>query len=92
MSTSRNTPPRILLSKEEAADYIGISVSTLERLVRQKKIALPRQISDRRVAFLLADLDEWITTRPPSDLPPPPICIIEKKVKASNAKFFQSRK
>jgi prophage regulatory protein len=92
MPTNKITPTRILLNKEEAADYIGISVSTLERLVREKKFAQPRQISGRRVGFLLADLDEWINALPPSNLPPPPMCNIKNKAKASNAKLFQLRK
>ncbi|WP_082448724.1 helix-turn-helix domain-containing protein [Xylophilus sp. Leaf220] len=60
------------LEKGDAAQYLAISESTLERLVRQQNLPQPRLLSGRRTAFLVRELDEWAESRPVSDLPPPP--------------------
>jgi len=60
----------VALTSEEAAEFLRISVSLLEQLVRQGELA-PRQLSDRRVVFLVDELVEWIVTRPTSAIAPP---------------------
>lgn len=59
------------LEREAAAAYLALSVSTFERLVREKSLPAPRQVADRRVAWLRTELDEWLQARPISDLLPP---------------------
>jgi prophage regulatory protein len=63
---------RIFYDKAAAAEAVSLSVSTLEKLVRQGRFPPPRKVSDARVAWLRADLLAWAEGLPVSDLPPPP--------------------
>lgn len=58
------------LDRDGAAAYVALSVATMEKLIRQKEFPLPRMASARRVIFLVRELDEWLETRPVSDLLP----------------------
>ncbi len=60
------------LDKELAAEFLALSTSTFEKLVREGSVPKPRQLSDRRVAWVRAELEAWLLSRPASDLPPPP--------------------
>jgi len=51
---------------------ISLSTATIEREIRSGDFPKPRQISGRRVAWLLREVEEWAEKRPVSDLPPPP--------------------
>ncbi|MFJ1471567.1 helix-turn-helix transcriptional regulator [Massilia orientalis] len=46
-------------------------MATIQRLVRTGSFPRPRQLSDRRVAWLVREIEEWAEGRPTSDLPPP---------------------
>jgi predicted DNA-binding transcriptional regulator AlpA len=61
----------IAVDKETAANYVSLSVTTLELLVRQGEFPPPRQIAARRVAFIVSELSDWLSTRPVSQLLPP---------------------
>ena len=61
----------IAIDQETAASFVALSVSTLESLVRRGEFPKPRQVSPRRVAYLVSELTEWMHSRPVSDLPPP---------------------
>ncbi|MBC7621234.1 MAG: AlpA family phage regulatory protein [Candidatus Saccharibacteria bacterium] len=56
----------------DAAPYCGLSVSTMERMVRQKEFPQPRVLAKKRVGWLLTELDAWCDARPVSNQPPPP--------------------
>lgn len=60
------------LDKELAAEFLALSISTFEKLVREGQAPRPRQLSGRRVAWIRTELEEWLLSRPHSDLPPPP--------------------
>ncbi len=62
----------IAIGYEAAAEYVVLSVSTMEKLVRQGTFPRPRQVSPKRVAFLVRELTEWLESRPVSELLPPP--------------------
>ena len=57
--------------QEATAAIVGLSESTWQALVREGKAPKPRQLSDRRVGWLVRELEEWVEGRPASDLPPP---------------------
>ena len=59
------------LEKSAAAAYLAMGETTFEKLVREKSLPQPRQISDRRVAWLRTELDLWLISRPESKLLPP---------------------
>lgn len=61
----------ITVDLEHAAAMVGLSESTWQALVREGKAPKPRQLSDRRVGWLVRELEEWSESRPVSDLPPP---------------------
>ena len=60
------------LELDIAAEYVSLSVSTVEKLVRESQFPKPRLLSGRRVGYLVRELDEWLEARPVSNLPPPP--------------------
>jgi prophage regulatory protein len=54
------------LDKDTVAAYIGIAKSTLEGLVQRGAFPAPRQITDKRVGWLVREVDEWAESRPVS--------------------------
>lgn len=66
------TPKRIYVTLEEAATIVALSVSTVQDLVRKKEFPQPRQLSGRRVGWLVREVEEWAESRPLSELLPPP--------------------
>lgn len=58
------------LERGSAATFLAISESTLEKLVREGDLPRPRQVSGKRVAWLVRELRDWAETRPVSDLLP----------------------
>lgn len=74
----RTRPPLVhitpaLLPLEAAAAYLGdLSTRTFQTLVAQGYIPKPRQISEKRVGWLVADLDAFATSLPVADGLPPP--------------------
>lgn len=57
---------------EHAAAMVSLSESTVQALVRDGSFPAPRRMSDRRVGWLVREIEAWLDTRPVSDLPPPP--------------------
>lgn len=59
-------------------DLLAVSVAvtlaeaTIQKMVREGEFPAPRQISGRRVAWLVRELEEWAEGRPVSQLLPPP--------------------
>lgn len=49
-----------------------MSKSTIEEEIRKERFPKPRQVSGRRVSWKLSEIEEWLDSRPVSDLPPPP--------------------
>jgi prophage regulatory protein len=62
----------IYLDLEAVAAAISLGEATVQRLVRDNEFPRPRQISGKRTAWLVREVEEWAETRPVSDLPPPP--------------------
>lgn len=61
----------IYLELEAVADAVALAASTVQRLVREGAFPKPRQLSGRRVGWLVREIEEWAEARPISDLPPP---------------------
>ena len=68
-----------------AATYVSLSESVWQELVRTGDAPKPRQLSGRRVGWLVSELDEWGFNRPVSALLPPPNTGARKNAKATNA-------
>ena len=54
-------------------------------LVKNGEFPQPRKTSDRRVAWLLREIEEWAESRPIADLPPPNI--VAKKTRQAGGKI-----
>ncbi|MFC5548161.1 helix-turn-helix transcriptional regulator [Massilia aerilata] len=62
----------IYLELEAVAAAVALAATTVQRLVRDGEFPRPRQLSGRRVGWLVREIEEWAEARPVSDLPPPP--------------------
>ncbi|WP_407280561.1 AlpA family phage regulatory protein [Aromatoleum evansii] len=71
-ATPITTVKRIYVDLPTAAEAVSLSPTTVQELVRQKLFPEPRQLSGRRVGWLLREIEEWAESRPTSTLLPPP--------------------
>lgn len=62
---------KFYLELEAAADSVSVSPATLQRMVREGEFPAPRQISGRRVGWLVREVEAWCEARPVSDQLPP---------------------
>lgn len=62
----------MVMDLDRVADTLSISVTTVQKLVREGAFPKPRVLSDRRVGWITSEVAEWVVQRPPSDLLPPP--------------------
>ena len=53
---------------------VGMSESTVQKLIRKDQFPKPRLMSDRRVGWLFREIEEWAEARPVANLPPPVNC------------------
>lgn len=61
----------LYLELEAVASVVALAATTIQRLVREGTFPKPRQLSGRRVGWLVREIEEWAEGRPVSDLPPP---------------------
>ena len=55
---------REILNKKEAAEFLRMSVSTLERLMKEGKIPYAKiNTTRRKVLFLKEDLIKWVKSK-----------------------------
>lgn len=54
-----------------AAAATSLSEATIQKLVREGKFPKPRALSGRRVAWLVREVEEWLESRPVSEMLPP---------------------
>jgi len=58
------------LDREAAASFVSLSVPAMERLVAKGSFPKPRQLTDKRVGWLVREVEEWAESRPiSSNLP-----------------------
>jgi prophage regulatory protein len=55
----------------QVAETVCLSESVVKQLVREKKFPQPRELSRRRVAWLVREVEEWAEKRPVSTMLPP---------------------
>ena len=60
MTNSENRP---FLTIKEVSKLIGLSVSTINRLVKKGDFPLKIKISPRRMVFMKKEIEEWINSR-----------------------------
>ena len=57
-----------ILRKAEVLARIGFSYSTLKRKVRAGEFPAPVKLGPRSVGWFESEVDEWLTSRPRSDM------------------------
>lgn len=62
----------LFLDLQTVAKVVALSESAVQGLVRKGEFPQPRQLSDRRVAWSVAEVQQWAESRPVSQLLPPP--------------------
>ena len=75
----------IYVDLKTTAEITSVSESTIKTLVKSGEFPQPRKTSDRRVAWLLREIEEWAESRPIADLPPPNI--VAKKTRQAGGKI-----
>lgn len=66
-----------------ACSFVALGETTLQKLVRENKFPKPRELSGRRVGWLVRELEEWAESRPVSDQLPPENTGVRKSTAAS---------
>ncbi len=52
-------------------EFLSISESTVQKMIRESEFPKPRLLSGRRVGWLVRELEAWAESRPVSDMAPP---------------------
>ena len=60
MNNQENRP---FLSIKEVSELLGISISTINRLIKNGDFPQKIKISPRRIFFIKRDVDEWIKSK-----------------------------
>ena len=60
MTNSENRP---FLTIKEVSKLLGLSVSTINRLVKKGDFPLKIKISPKRMVFMKKEIEEWINSR-----------------------------
>ena len=55
-----NAQERPFLTIKEVSKLLGISVSTINRLIKKGEFPNKKQLSPRRFAFMKVEIQEWI--------------------------------
>ena len=58
-----NAPNRPFLTMKEVSDLLGISVSTINRLIKRGDFPLKVKLSPRRMVFMKKEIEEWIENK-----------------------------
>ena len=61
----------LYLDLPAVSQAVSLAETTIQGQVREGSFPAPRQISGRRVGWLVREVEEWAESRPKSDLPPP---------------------
>ena len=56
-------PNRPFLTMKEVSDLLGISVSTINRLIKKGDFPLKVKLSPRRMIFMKKEIEEWIESK-----------------------------
>lgn len=84
MTAAKRIAP-IFLDLPAVVQAVALSESTVQELVRQGQFPAPRQLSGRRVGWLVRELEAWAESRPVSQLLPPPNTGASKPKKRGDA-------
>ncbi len=58
-----NSENRPFMTIKEVSELLGISISTINRLIKRREFPPKRKISPRRKVFMKYQIQEWIDKR-----------------------------
>ncbi len=58
-----NEENRPFLTIKEVSELLGISVSTINRLIKRRDFPAKVKISSRRMVFIKSQIEEWIENK-----------------------------
>ena len=58
-----NSQNRLFLNIKEVSELLGISVSTINRLIKNGDFPKKIKLSPRRMVFMKREIDEWIESK-----------------------------
>ena len=67
------------------AELVALGETTIQRMVREDAFPKPRQLSGRRVGWLVREVEDWAEQRPVSDLLPPENTSLRRKKNSTAA-------
>jgi prophage regulatory protein len=70
------------IDRETCAAFVSLSVPTMERLVAAGVFPAPRQLTGKRVGWLVREVEEWAESRPVSSNLPVANCGVRNGVQA----------
>lgn len=70
-SSKKTMVQPIFLDLPTVAQVVSLSESAVQGLVRKGEFPQPRQLSDRRVGWLMPEVQQWAESRPVSQILPP---------------------
>jgi len=62
------------LDRKSAAEFVALSEATMDKLLARQMFPKPRQLTEKRVGFLVRELEAWAEARPVSSNLPPANC------------------
>lgn len=62
------------LDRASVAEFVSLSVGTMEGLIQKGLFPAPRQLTEKRVGWLVREVEEWAEARPKSSNLPVPNC------------------
>ncbi len=58
-----NTQNSPFFTIQEVSEFLGISISTINRLIKRGDFPQKIKISPRRIIFIKQEIEEWIRTK-----------------------------
>ena len=58
-----NTQKSPFFTMQEVSEFLGISISTINRLIKKGDFPPKFKISKRRIVFMKKEIEEWINSR-----------------------------
>ena len=58
-----NTQNSPFFTIQEVSEFLGISISTINRLVKEGDFPPKVKLSPRRIVFIKREIDEWIESK-----------------------------
>lgn len=63
MSSPNIYNPNHVLSPDKACEFLGVSLSTLQRLRKAGAIISPIRLSERRIGWRISDLNDYVSAQ-----------------------------